>query len=161
MFDNEIITCNCLAERKEEILMTETEFRFKHSELIMYYQLIEWRLKAICAKLLANEKTSWYDKLDDYEHDPFGKMLKEIKRLQAQNNIEVFTEEEFVTLDNMRKTRNYWVHQCFSGYSGPTFRRGDLSNNIYGTKISSDLMEAIEWDERIVEMTSTRIKDNK
>ena len=52
-------------------------------------------------------------------------MLKEIKRLQAQNNIEVFTEEEFVTLDNMRKTRNYWVHQCFSAYSGPTFRRGD------------------------------------
>lgn len=38
-----------------------------------------------------------------------------------------------------------------------TFRRGDLSNNIYGTKISSDLMEAIEWDERIVEMTRTRI----
>lgn len=85
-------------------------------------------------------------------------MLKEIKRLQAQNNIEVFTEEEFVTLDNMRKTRNYWVHQCFSAYSGPTFRRGDLNNNnIYGTKISSDLMEAIEWDERIVEMTRTRI----
>ncbi len=34
--------------------MTETEFRVKHSELIEYYQLIEMRLKGICAALLAD-----------------------------------------------------------------------------------------------------------
>lgn len=35
--------------------MTEAEFRVKHSELIEYYQLIEMRLKCICADLLADE----------------------------------------------------------------------------------------------------------
>ena len=39
--------------------MTENDFRFKHSELIEYYQYIEMRLKAICAAILADEEKSW------------------------------------------------------------------------------------------------------
>ena len=34
-----------------EKYMTENDFRVKHSEIIEYYQLIEMRLKGICASL--------------------------------------------------------------------------------------------------------------
>ena len=43
--------------------MTETEFRFKHSEIIEYYQLIEMRLKGICAALMADGNKGWYERL--------------------------------------------------------------------------------------------------
>ena len=36
--------------------MTEIEFRAKHSELIEYYQLIEMRLRFICATLPVDKK---------------------------------------------------------------------------------------------------------
>ena len=35
--------------------MTETEFRINHSKIIQYYQLVEDRLRVICAALLADE----------------------------------------------------------------------------------------------------------
>ena len=41
--------------------MTEADFRFKHSQLIGYYQFIEWRLKAICAAMLADEEKGWFE----------------------------------------------------------------------------------------------------
>ena len=58
--------------------MTEVEFRVKHSELIEYYQLIEMHLKGICAALDVDKENSWFDKLDDFEADPLGKLLKKI-----------------------------------------------------------------------------------
>ena len=59
--------------------MTETEFRVKHSELIEYYQLIEMRFKSACAGLLADEEKGWFNRLDDYESDPFGKLIQKFK----------------------------------------------------------------------------------
>lgn len=67
--------------------MTEVEFRVKHSELIEYYQLIEMHLKGICAALDVDKENSWFDKLDDFEADPLGKLLKEIKKLQSKKII--------------------------------------------------------------------------
>ena len=57
--------------------MTKTEFREKHSELIEYYQYIEMRLKGICATLLADEERGWFERLEDYESDPLGKLIKQ------------------------------------------------------------------------------------
>ncbi len=54
--------------------MTESDFRFKHSELIEYYQYIEMHLKAICAGFLADEEKGWFERLSDYETDSFGNL---------------------------------------------------------------------------------------
>ena len=47
--------------------MTESEFRFKYSELIEYYQYIEMRLKGICATILVltDEDKGWFERLSD------------------------------------------------------------------------------------------------
>ena len=67
--------------------MTETEFRINHSKIIQYYQLIEDRIRAICAALLADEDRNWFDRLDDYETDALGKLIYQVQQIQIQNQI--------------------------------------------------------------------------
>ena len=132
--------------------MTETEFRAKHSEIIEYYQYIEMHLKGICAAILKDKERSWFEKLNDYETDPFGKLVKEIKVLQSQRNIVLFSQMDLEALEELRQKRNYWVHQCFSDHSPVIFRKGELRNPVFSERIESDLRDAIMWDEKITEI---------
>ncbi len=133
--------------------MTEAEFRFMHSELIEYYQNIEMRLKGICAVLCVNQGTSWLQNLDDYESDPFGKLLQEFRNLQKQSQKQFLSPEEFQEFDELRKTRNFWVHQCFAGNSGGiAFHSGELKKGHYGEKLKHDLDEAKDREEKITDI---------
>ena len=132
--------------------MTETDFRFKHSELIGYYQLIEMRLKFLCAAMMEDEDRAWFFRLDDYESDPFGLLVKKLKELQTQKQIAILSQEDFDALDELRKTRNYWVHQCFGGRMPIVFKKGEVKWSRYATKIVLDLNDAIEWDEKLTEL---------
>ncbi len=129
--------------------MTEEDFRFKHSELIEYYQYIEMRLKAICAGILANEEKSWIERLDDYESDSFGTLLTKIKEIQKQKQITVLNKDDLAKLDKLRITRNYWAHQCFGGKHPIIFKKETVNRNEYANKIITDLNEAVEWDEKL------------
>ena len=64
----------------------------------------------------------------------------------------MFKDDDFRELDELRKKRNYWVHQCFSTDDHVIFRKGILREASYCTKICSDWREAIEWDEKITEI---------
>ncbi len=135
--------------------MTETEFRVKHSELIEYYQLIEMRLKGICAALLADGEKGWIERLGDYEADPFGLLLRRIKELQEQKQVTLFTQEDYAMLDDMRKTRNYWVHQCFGLPNPVIFHKGEVRSLGHKAKLISSLNEAIDWDIKLTEIFRT------
>ncbi len=130
--------------------MKQTDFYKNYCELITYYQCIEDHLKGLCASLLADEERSWFDRLADYESDPLGKMIQEIKSLQAKKDCFLFSPEEFEALNTIRQSRNFWVHQCFIGYSHVTFRNG-IVRAPYGGKLVADLNEAIDWDLKIIE----------
>lgn len=132
--------------------MTESDFRFKHSELIEYYQYVEMRLKFICSGLLADEEKVWFERLSDYENDSFGCLLKKIKEIQKQKKVNLFKEDDFSKLDDLRKTRNYWAHQCFGGQTPIVFKDDKVKRNEYAIKIVSDLDEAIEWNEKLTEI---------
>lgn len=132
--------------------MTETDFRFKHSELIEYYQLIEMRLKGICAALLADEERDWFDRLADHESDPLGQLVKKLQELQVQKQIILLSKDGFDALNELRKTRNYWVHQCFGGHKPIVFNKGEVKRPECAIKIVSDLKDAIEWDEKLTEI---------
>ena len=132
--------------------MTESDFRFKHSELIEYYQYVEMRLKFICSGLLADEEKVWFERLSDYENDSFGCLLKKIKEIQKQKKITLLKEDDFSKLDDLRKTRNYWAHQCFGGQTPIVFKDDKVKRNEYAIKIVSDLDEAIEWNEKLTEI---------
>ena len=139
--------------------MTEDEFRIMHSRLIEYYQLLEMRLKMMCAAFLADEERGWFERLDDYESDPFGLLTQKIKDLQKQTKTIQLTQDDFSTLDSIREKRNYWVHQCFGGRNPVIFYRGQLRHNGYAKKIIEDFNEAVEWDEKLTEIArATEIK---
>ena len=140
--------------------MTETEFRVKHSTLIEYYQLIEERFKYICSTLMSKEEHEWFINLNDVKSDPFGMLLNKIKSLQEQKKIILLTKEDFENLNKLRNTRNYWVHQCFGGFgSSIIFKRGNLKNPEQGKKISTDLLEAIEWEKKLVDINKSAKKE--
>ena len=138
--------------------MNKAEFYEKYCELITYYQCIEADLKGICASLLADEERGWFERLDDYESDPLGKMIQEIQILQEKKNCALFSSEDFEALNAMRKTRNYWVHQCFVGYTHVTFHK-DIVRPPYGGKLNADLNEAIDWDQKLTEIGRPLIKE--
>ena len=133
--------------------MTEEEFRINHSKIIEYYQYIEMRLKGICAKLNEDDGRSWYALLMDYDLDPLGRLLKQIRELQNIRSVVLFPEDDLEALDEIRIARNYWVHQCFGGTMPVTFKRGVVKNTNYSERIIADLKTAIEWDEKITKVS--------
>ena len=139
--------------------MTETEFRFKHSQLIEYYQYVEMRLKFICAALLADEERPWFERLDDYGTDPMGKLIQKLADIQKSIGREWLTEAETAKLNALRADRNYWCHQAFSGDLHVTFRKDAAKREMvlkrpeFALKIVNDLNAAIEWDEKLTDVS--------
>ena len=135
--------------------MTKAEFRDRHSEIIEKYQNIEMHLRGICAALLANKDDSWFKKLDEHETDTLGELIKKIQFLQNQKQLELFTPEDIETLNQIRKSRNYWVHQCFidPNLRTVTFRKDEtIKHTEIAQRINSDLRTAVEWNEKITEI---------
>ena len=146
--------------------MTETEFRLKYSELIEYYQYIEERLKYICAFLLTDEEKGWLDRLNDIDSDPFGMLVTNIQSLQTQKQVAVLSQKDIDALNEMRITRNYWVHQCFGGlWNSIIFKKDELKDPEHGKRIIKDLSKAIEWDRKLTEkcgsIETKQLIDNK
>ncbi|MBQ9465042.1 MAG: hypothetical protein IJU67_07170, partial [Lachnospiraceae bacterium] len=129
-----------------------TEFLLMYGELISYYQLIEMRLKGLCAGVFADDAKDWFKQLDEYQFDSFGLLIYKIKDIQNQNNTTVLDSEDMDALDSIRKQRNYWVHQCFVGKKPIIFNsRGILKNPEYAQKLKTSLDAVKEWDEKLTE----------
>ncbi len=135
--------------------MTETEFRAKHSELIAYYQYIESHLKGLWADFFINEDNdvwfvdAWAEKRKERQSDSLWMLIKKLKDLQEEKNVLLLCQEDFDSLTALRKTRNYWVHECFGGDDPIVFRDGKLRRLEYAEKLCSDLDDAIAWDDKL------------
>ena len=108
------------------------------------------RLRGICALLLADEEKGWFDLLDDLEMDPLGKTIQKIQALQGTSNMPLFSQDDYDALDKLRKTRNYWVHQCFIGATPVIVRNdGSVKSPEHAIRLAKDLEEAKDWEEKI------------
>ncbi len=132
--------------------MTETEFRISHSRIIQYYQLVEDRLRAISAALLADEDRNWIDRLEDYETDALGKLIYQAQQIQKNGRFDFLPETDFDSLHELRKNRNYWCHECFNGDTPVTFRNGNVRRAYHSERLERDLEEAVIWDEKLTEV---------
>ena len=88
------------------------------------------RLKSICAALLANDDKCWYERLEDYESDAMGKLIRCIWTIQAEKKKELFSKDDFDELDGLRDTRNYWAHECFAGNCPICFKNGEVKKTV-------------------------------
>ena len=89
--------------------MTLEEYRIKHSMLIEQYQWIEFNLEGLFAAI-ADEP--FCEALREIEKDSIGGVVREIKKVEKQKNISVFSVGEYQELDQLRERRNFWSHVC-------------------------------------------------
>ncbi len=91
--------------------MTLEEYRIKHSLLIEQYQWIEFDLEGLYAAL---SEEPFYKALQEIERDSIGGVVREIQKIEDQQNITVFSEAEYQELDQIRERRNFWCHVCYT-----------------------------------------------
>ena len=91
--------------------MTLEEYRIRHSLLIEQYQWIEFDLEGLYAAL---SEEPFCKALREIERDSIGGVVREIQKIEAYQNITVFSEAEYQELDQIRERRNFWCHVCYT-----------------------------------------------
>ena len=91
--------------------MTLEEYRIKHSMLIEQYQWIEFNLEGLFAAI-ADEP--FCEALREIEKDSIGGVVREIRKIEKEKNIVIFSEDEYQELDMLRERRNFWSHACYT-----------------------------------------------
>ena len=91
--------------------MTLDEYRIRHSKLIEQYQWIEFDLEGLYAAI---SDEPFCEALREIEKDSIGGVVREIKRIEKEKNIVIFSEDEYQELDMLRERRNFWSHVCYT-----------------------------------------------
>lgn len=86
------------------------DFRFKHSEIMEYFQCIEYDLKWIYAKMSADD---FDENMDMLETANMGNTLRMLKQLDNSDGRPYLSKSDYELLDQVRELRNYWCHQCY------------------------------------------------
>ena len=91
--------------------MALEEYRIKHSMLIEQYQWIEFDLEGLYAAI---SDEPFYKAIQEIEKDSIGGVVREIKKIEKEKNILVFSEDEYQELDQLRERRTFWSHVCYT-----------------------------------------------
>ena len=91
--------------------MTLEEYRIRHSTLIEQYQWIEFDLEGLYAAI---SDEPFCEALREIEKDSIGGVVREIKKIEKEKNIVIFSEDEYQELDMLRERRNFWSHACYT-----------------------------------------------
>jgi len=93
--------------------MTRDKFKLIHSELIMQVQCIEHDLKLIYSGMHSG---NFDDNLDMLEKANLGTVIRKLKDLDYSDGHPDLSKQDYALLEQIRKIRNYWCHQCFLDY---------------------------------------------
>ena len=102
-----------ISNLEKEKKMTSNDFKILHSEIMMYFQCIEYDLK----RMYSGMSTAGFDEcMDMLETSNFGNVLKKLKKLDNSDGDPYLNEADYELLDQIRDVRNYWSHQCYLDY---------------------------------------------
>ena len=127
--------------------MELNEFRIMHSTLIEHYQYMEGHLEGIYGAI---SDEPFLVGVRTVEKDSLGEILREIRRLEKDKDIEVFTREEHEQLQLVFQRRNFWCHNCyfdmvFDRKTGGPAKVRDVH------QLLQDMKDAEAWRERLFE----------
>ena len=140
--------------------MTEKDFRYWHSKLIEFYQLIEMRLRGIYAAMQTDADKTWFELCDDYAQDPMGAMIAQIRNYQNSHQIKWLSDNDLEGLERIRKRRNYWCHECFIStpihvcFIDKAHEDSVVRYKAHVEEIVADLNDSDNWDKRLTEVFS-------
>lgn len=132
--------------------MTKQEFQILHSQIIEHFQLIEFNLKRICAQIQSHTFQDFLNNFSEYETDSMGQALNELKKLEKETGKTGITEADFKDLDEARKLRNYWCHQCFEDIVFSAGKNPCVRNTYKAKKTMEDCQFAEQLDYRVQEI---------
>ena len=137
--------------------MVLKEFRITHSTLIEHYQFIESHLEGIYAAISGKPFSVG---LKEVERDSLSGVIREIKDLEKENDIAVFTEDEHRQLRQIVERRNFWCHSCYYELSfdlktGGPARVRDVQ------KLLEDLKTAEHWRTQLFQRKMDLLKKNQ
>lgn len=121
------------------------KFRVAHSTLIEHYQFIEAHLEGIYAAISGKP---FLEGVREVERDSIGGVVREIREVEREKKMEIFTEEDYNQLRQIVERRNFWCHCCyfelsFDRESGGLARVRDVQ------MLLSDMEAAEAWRERL------------
>lgn len=90
--------------------MVLKEFRIHHSTLIEHYQFIEAHLEGIYAVISGKP---FSDGVKEVEKNSISGVIREIRELEKEKHMQVFSEEEYKILREITERRNFWCHCCY------------------------------------------------
>ena len=133
------------------------EFRITHSTLIEHYQFIEAHLEGIYAAVSGK---SFGDGLKDVEKDSMSGVVREIRDMERERNITVFTAEEYTQLRRIIERRNFWCHCCY--FELPFDRKtGGLAKVRDIRMLFEDLRTAEQWREELFRRKIGLMKESR
>ncbi len=94
--------------------MTREQFHTLHSEIIEYFQSIEYDLKRIYSGMSSED---FGDEMDMLEKSNLGNTIRKLKKLDYSDDDPWLTEADYDQLDQIRELRNYWCHQCYIDFA--------------------------------------------
>ena len=90
--------------------MSLEKFRKMHSEIIQYFQCIEYDMRRIISLMSIED----YDKsMSELKDRNWNTVLQELRKLDHSDNDPYFSDDDYKLLDEIRTQRNFWSHQCY------------------------------------------------
>ena len=125
--------------------MVLKEFRIAHSTLIEHYQFIESHLEGIYAAVLDKP---FRDGIKEIERDSLSGVVREIKELEQDKKITLFTGEEYKQLRQIIDRRNFWCHCCYYELAFD-LKTGGPARVQDEQDLLADLQTAEQWREKL------------
>ena len=130
--------------------MTEKEFNRLYVKLVSSVQLIELRLRFILSNLSCGffnpVNEDYFENIQKVSGDTIFKLLKLICSEQEKKNEEVLNKEILDRVNSFRKSRNFWIHECFIkgciGFNKDKNGELKLIKEEYAIKLKNDEKEA-------------------
>ena len=121
------------------------EFRIAHSTLIEHYQFMEAHLEGIYAAILDKP---FRDGIRQIEWDSMSGVIREIREVEQEKKLQIFTSQEYDQLRSIIERRNFWCHCCyyelaFDLKTGGPARVRDVQEML------EDLRQAEQWREQL------------
>lgn len=133
------------------------EFRIAHSTLIEHYQFIEAHLEGIYAAISGR---NFVDAVTEVEKYSISGVIREIKEVEKEKNIQVFSEGEYKQLRQIIERRNFWCHCCyfemaFDHQTGGPAKVRDVQ------VLFEDLKTAEDWRKQLFDRKIDLLKSKK
>ena len=134
--------------------MVLDEFRILHSSLIEHYPFMEAHLEGIYAAISGKP---FLDGIREIERDSLSGVVREIRTVEREKKIKIFTEEEYTTLRQIIERRNFWCHCCyfemvFDRETGGPAKVRDVQ------ALFDDMKTAEVWRERLLQKKRSLLK---